>query len=156
MKIIVEKSTRKVKYVFDDNVQVIMNNKTIVTDNLIVCDLNINNSELILVDTVPDNPVEYCYTTLFIPISEYEFTIKKDRLYQELSILRAEMANVVTQVQLANETEPQELTQLMPFIRQMNVIAKSEIEALTPETIDEYVLRGPMYENAVNQLKSLL
>lgn len=156
MKIIVEKITRQVKYAFDDATQVIMNVDTIVTDNLIIGDLNINNSELISVETVPENPLEYCYTDQFILIAHYQFALKKENLYEQLGLLRAEMANVVTQVQLANETQPQELTDLMPFIRQMNVIAKGEIGALTPEDIDAYVLRGPMYENVINQLKSLL
>lgn len=156
MKIIVEKLTKRVKYVFEDNDLVEMSPLQITTEGMVICDLNSDNSELISVATVPENPLDYCYNTEFISVLNYELFIKKDRLYKELSLLRAEMANLITQVQLTNETEPQELTDLMPYIRQLNVIAKSEIEALTQETIDEYFLRGPKVEYAFNILNSYL
>ena len=70
--------------------------------------------------------------------------------------LRTEMSNVILQARLNYDQEPARLTELMPFVRTMYQAAKSEIEALTEETVLTYKLRSPKYEQLLGILKGFL
>jgi hypothetical protein len=90
---------------------------------------------------------------LLIP---FDLVKEKANLYRQLEQLRSEMAGIVYQCKLNYEIEPEGLTRLMPFIRAMYGFAKSEIEALTEETVRSYVLRSPKYEQVLSMLKTFL
>jgi hypothetical protein len=93
------------------------------------------------------------YEVLLIP---FDLVKEKANLYRQLEQLRSEMAGIVYQCKLNYEIEPEGLTRLMPFIRAMYGFAKSEIEALTEETVRSYVLRSPKYEQVLSMLKTFL
>lgn len=81
---------------------------------------------------------------------------EKARLYAELEHLRTEMSNVIVQARLNYDPEPARLTELMPYVRTMYGLAKSEIEALTEQTVLAYKLRSEKYEQMLGILKSFL
>lgn len=93
------------------------------------------------------------YEVLPIPV---DLVKEKSRLYSQLEQLRTEMSGIVYQCKLNYEIEPEGLTRLLPFIRTMYGFAKSEIEALTEETVRSYVLRSPKYEQVLLMLKTFL
>jgi hypothetical protein len=93
------------------------------------------------------------YEVLPIPV---DLVKEKTNLYRQLEQLRTEMSGIVYQCKLNYEVEPEGLTRLMPYIRAMYGFAKSEIEALTEETVRSYVLRSPKYEQVLSMLKTFL
>lgn len=158
MKIIVEKSTSKVKYVFDDNQEIVADENCIHLESMVICDLNVNSIEIYEGVTIPKDfdLNKYCYQDGFVLIDEYEFRQVKKSLYSQLEQLRAEMSGIVYQCKLNYEVEPEGLTRLLPYIRAMYGFAKSEIEALTVENVRSYVLRSPKYEQVLSMLKTFL
>jgi hypothetical protein len=80
----------------------------------------------------------------------------KNRLSMELGVLRKEIADLITQIKLYYDNEPEELTLLLSQIRGMYARAKQEIKALGPETVNRYILHGPQVEELFNRLKSML
>jgi hypothetical protein len=80
----------------------------------------------------------------------------KAGLFQELDVLRKEIADLITQVKLYYDNDPEELTLLLPQIRGMYALAKQEIEALDPLTAPRYILHGQQVEELFNRLKSML
>lgn len=80
----------------------------------------------------------------------------KSGLYVELAHLREEMANIIVQIKLNYEVEPEGLIRLMPVIRSMYGSAKQEIESLNEESAVSYILRSPKYEQLLSLLKTFL
>lgn len=159
MKVIVEKASRKTKYVVPDEQEIIADECTVQIESMVVCDLNVNSIEIIEGVTIPEDWTgnKYCYDQeRFVPVEQYEAQQVKKALYAQLEVLRTEMAGIVYQCKLNYEIEPEGLTRLIPFIRVMYGFAKSEIEALTVENVRDYVLRSPKYEQVLSMLKSFL
>ena len=159
MKVIVEKASRKAKYVVPDEQEIIADENSIQLESMVICDLNVNTIDIIEGATIPEDWTgnKYCYDQDgFIPAEQYETLQVKKALYAQLEQLRTEMAGIVYQCKLNYDVEPEGLIRLIPFIRAMYGFAKSEIEALTEENVRDYVLRSPKYEQVLSMLKTFL
>lgn len=156
MRIILDKATKQVKYVVPEGADVLFENDRIEFADLVICDLNATNSELIEVESVPENATTLIFSDGFQTKGAYQLTILKNDLLEDLKRLRSEFGSLILQVQLACDPEPEGLQQLIASIREMYPEAKLEIAELTEETAPAYVLRGPKVEYAFNILNSYL
>jgi len=158
MKVIVEKASRKTKYVVPDDQEIIIGENSIQIGSMTICDLNRDTAEVVENVQIPEDweGNKYCYLNGFVLADEFAVQEKKKALYAELEYLRTEMSNDILQARLNYDQEPARLTELMPFVRTMYQAAKTEIEALTEETVLTYKLRSPKYEQMLGILKGFL
>lgn len=98
-----------------------------------------------------DDVVTYTILDIVVDV-EYERTVHMNNL----AALRQEIAMVVMQIKLSNETDPELLTQISPMIRGLYAYAKEEISSLTVENVRDYILRGPQVEQLFLTLNSML
>lgn len=157
MKLIVLKETHQIKYIVDDDVEINVSERSIVLPGCIVSDMNESTAEIISVGSVPSDAIgNYYYNNTFLYENELELFKKKEALTIDLNKLRGEVAAAITEISLLNDGIPAELMAITPQIKELYAVAKAEIDSLTADNVDSYVLRGPQAQQLLTFLKSFL
>lgn len=169
MKTIVERLTSLSKFIVDDDATIIMNEDNIELPNMVIYGLN-KYSVLIFENVIPPsdwvgNKYRYDdfgwklnpdWVSPQPPSPTISLEEKKIKLNEELAALRKEVAVLITECQLVNNPQPQELIDLIDLARNTYLRVKNDIDALTEENYLRYRLQTNELNMLLNGFKSFL
>ena len=81
---------------------------------------------------------------------------EKKRLLNDLANARREIATLVMEAQLSNDSVPEGLQNLMNMSRQINVRVKEDIASLTEEDVMKFRIRTPEFFQLAEAIKAFL
>ena len=81
---------------------------------------------------------------------------EKARLLGDLANARREIATLVMEAQLSNDSVPEGLQNLMNMSRQINVRVKEDIASLTEEDVMKFRIRTPEFFQLAEAIKAFL
>jgi len=81
---------------------------------------------------------------------------EKARLLGDLANARREIATLVMEAQLSNDSVPEGLQNLMNMSRQINVRVKEDIASLTEVEVMKFRIRTPEYFQLIGAIKAFL
>lgn len=159
MKTLIEKSTRLSKFIIEDSIHVDIQENHVLIPDLKICDMNLNNSELIEDVTPPEDWEGNKYCCIdgeFILAEDYRREQARNALFIQLRSVSSEVSSLIYQARLVNNPEPEQLTALIEGFKDMYNKAKLDIAALEGNRVFEYKIQSPELELASAALKSFL
>jgi len=150
------------KYLLEDEVEVVFNERNSIINGEIVCDITSSNA--LLFDNV-EAPIDwaggkYVYNDgVWKPYNGTggaDLEEVKEFFRADLEALSNEILLLVMRCQLLLSPLPDELVAILPMVKVMYTTGKAEIEALTVDNYNNYILRGPQVSQLMGALKSFL